>query len=592
MEEPQVDTKRLRKGSQLAPGQDFMLRLLNATMDDDSNNKHFFGGYSVLITLFQIYLAKRYGSRCLVRSVKDTADIGELGLFLAFERTPDMKLKDITPKETFEGLKESFARCLNLQPPPPVIFLYLSLSVKREASHGSHANMILYRTATKTFEHFEPHGAAYNNNVSYAEVINETLQKALQKICPEPFTYVTSQEVCPREVSQGLQSIEAHANLGKNDAIEGGGYCAAWSMFFAEMCLRNPTLSGRQVFELIIDFLKKNKGKDMHVLRHIMHSYTTRMGKVLYEYFSLVLNHASLLDKAASTIKWGKNEVNRSLNPENMSRIVLHITKNCREMQAECSALMSALRLIVELESAQLTNAPESILQEMGADLEKQMQDLKRLVGEYMNQSKQVRKDTTARYFIGVQPEFVPPRYAPPGAPKPVPPEVLQALEADEQALSNVQQQAQSFSTTLLPKWQSKVRKYQNPDWWTKMTQNVPAKLAEYQTRLAEVQSSIADLERSVSEGQERVNKLRQEIEEMKRDKRPTYDAEYQAKLAAAKKQFDEAKDMFGKDTDALEKLKALRDQIAPLYQQHYSRATPVLGGKGRGRRTRKRCRK
>ena len=104
-------------------------------------------------------------------------------------------------------------------------------------STKGHANFLIYRRKYNHFEHFDPHGMEFDDG-SHSVNINLLLTNFLEQVNTllgnkhPPVTLVRSSEVCPSK--NGFQGFEQDSSLFKH-AYEGGGYCAAWSMFFTEL---------------------------------------------------------------------------------------------------------------------------------------------------------------------------------------------------------------------------------------------------------------------------------------------------------------------------------------------------------------------
>jgi len=129
--------------------------------------------------------------------------------------------------------------------------------------------MLIYRMKNKeaVIEHFEPHGSdmkastgkhneiVQKNLIFFVNLLNRELNlNGLRSV-----TLVPSNEVCP--YIKGLQVLEQQSSLKKNKG-EPGGYCVSWSMFFAELCLRNPEIPSDQLLDLIYRYIiykKSNK---------------------------------------------------------------------------------------------------------------------------------------------------------------------------------------------------------------------------------------------------------------------------------------------------------------------------------------------
>jgi len=73
----------------------------------------------------------------------------------------------------------------------------------------------------------------------------------------------------------------------KNALIEPGGYCTAWSMFFTELCLKNPEFSSRQIHDAIIEKTELYEDKNDY-LRNVIRGYTCFINNKIAKHFSHV----------------------------------------------------------------------------------------------------------------------------------------------------------------------------------------------------------------------------------------------------------------------------------------------------------------
>jgi len=171
-----------------------------------------------------------------------------------------------------------------------------------------HANLLIYRQNTNVIEHFEPHGNTFGGPSSdkvnkILDYIFNTFIKLLNKLINDknkehdPITFIKAYQVC--HVIDGVQTLEGESKMPQIIGIEPNGYCVAWSMFFAELCLKNPEASSEEIYTSIMsktalqddpeDFLKK-----------IIRGYTNYINSKLVKYYSRIFGErvttAKLID--------------------------------------------------------------------------------------------------------------------------------------------------------------------------------------------------------------------------------------------------------------------------------------------------------
>ena len=191
-----------------------------------------------------------------------------------------------------------------------IIIIPFGLTIDIKGKKYGHANLLIYRRNTNQIEHIEPHGAQYGGpeKVSVVKSIRQYLTTMVYRLnflideeneeerrenhfhfhhpdndIPR-VTLVKSNEVCP---VKGVQALESISLIPKNSIIEPEGYCSAWSMFFAELCLKNPEIPSKQIYAAI---LKKSElySNQNDYLRNIIRGYTCFINNKLAKYFSQI----------------------------------------------------------------------------------------------------------------------------------------------------------------------------------------------------------------------------------------------------------------------------------------------------------------
>ena len=169
---------------------------------------------------------------------------------------------------------------------------------------SGHANLLIYRKRGNVIEHFEPHGAHFtkmrNGELIDMKEINKAINANLDELVKQinthlrndskpEVTLVRSDVVCPN--LKGLQVLESTATM-KKLTIEGGGYCAAWSMFFTEMVMKNPSISSAELMRIILGY--KSNGSLTHLdiptdyFRRIIIGYVNVIHERIEKYYSFI----------------------------------------------------------------------------------------------------------------------------------------------------------------------------------------------------------------------------------------------------------------------------------------------------------------
>lgn len=114
---------------------------------------------------------------------------------------------------------------------------------------GGHANYIVYDKYTRIMERFEPHGIIIDN------ILDEKIVKLFIDNMGADFikTYLRPLDFCPYLGFQNIEVLE-----GKKQYMDPGGFCAAWSAWYADLRLTNPQLGRKEVIELAMNKMQKS----------------------------------------------------------------------------------------------------------------------------------------------------------------------------------------------------------------------------------------------------------------------------------------------------------------------------------------------
>jgi hypothetical protein len=254
-----------------------------------------FGGHAFFETLFYLYLFKKYKTTCTITERgRDAPDI----IIHVYKNEHD-ELNDLLRKNFIEQM----VKCIKKD--NPFIIIPLTLEIESNLNKIAHANLLIYRSNTRELEHFEPHGFQYMglDPARVNRVVNKFLSlsvaginaKLNQSGLPD-IKLIKASEVCP---SNGVQFIEDNSTLPR-EAIEPEGYCVAWSMFFAEMCLKNPEIPSRQINDAI---LNENRLNNDNYLKRVIRGYTSLINNKMAKYFSEIFDEEITSEKLMSYIQ-------------------------------------------------------------------------------------------------------------------------------------------------------------------------------------------------------------------------------------------------------------------------------------------------
>jgi len=111
--------------------------------------------------------------------------------------------------------------------------------------------------------------------------------------------------VCP--YLYGFQGLESRAS--KKEKIEGAGYCAAWSMFFTELALKNPTVSSDKLIDIVYNKVNGIKGSDY--LRRIIRGYVNIISEKLEKYYEILFGEKTSVNNITNIFTNAKNDMRK-----------------------------------------------------------------------------------------------------------------------------------------------------------------------------------------------------------------------------------------------------------------------------------------
>jgi len=245
--------------------------------------------------MFYLYLFKKYKSPCFLReTVGDFWEI--LGITLNIREFYSVE-ESGKINRYLNRFAWRLAECIKKDVNIIIIPLGLTLCYPDGTTDG-HANVLIYRKKFNHIEHFEPHGQSGSFNDEklnssldlFLKLFVEYVNIELQIKDLKPIELIESNKVCP--YIRGLQSYEDSSEIFKNKEVESGGYCSAWSMFFTELCLKNPEMTSSQIIEKVFSAAldKSLFFTTEDYFRHIIRGYATFINEKISTYFKFLLD--------------------------------------------------------------------------------------------------------------------------------------------------------------------------------------------------------------------------------------------------------------------------------------------------------------
>jgi hypothetical protein len=234
-------------------------------LEDDGKTIWAFEGSDIIEYIFYLHLINKYKSKCIPKGTKRSIGL-QIPLKVKYTKEEEGELN-----KQFNEIGKIIADCVNRGENIILIpLIYLR-------GLGAHYNLLVYKVENNEVEHFEPHGGEVKGNLQLQESSKKVmayfvniLNIYLKRNGIHTAKYVEASEVCP--YIRGLQDIEGTSKLKKVGKIEPAGYCAAWSLFFAELNLKNPDLTSTEILDNIYNYLT-TKESGPNYLRSVIRGY-------------------------------------------------------------------------------------------------------------------------------------------------------------------------------------------------------------------------------------------------------------------------------------------------------------------------------
>jgi hypothetical protein len=327
-----------------------------------------FAGSNEVEAMFYLYLFKKYKSNCFLHD----KNLGRRILGMSILISETYEPQDV--KETqdqLDSLSKILLDCItNLD--TKIIIVPVQL---RFSDGGAHANVLIYRKNLNQIEHFEPHGRKFSSDDD--DVDNKIIEKwmnlfvlkinaRLQLIKRPQVKLIESSEVCP--YIDGLQNLEGWSSFSIIAGVEPPGYCVAWSMFFTELCLKNPQVPSSVLMNYIFQFLQDNMtiAEKRNYLRSVIRGYSVFINEKINKYFSVFFNYGLTIQKIKALSGPQLNSFRSILRDlidieMNLTTNPLFLTSSLKRMQNKLTHLNEGLKLnssddAIKKEIIRLTN--------------------------------------------------------------------------------------------------------------------------------------------------------------------------------------------------------------------------------------------
>jgi len=145
-------------------------------------------------------------------------------------------------------------------------YAILLLSIKIINENTLHANLLLYDFKNMTIERFEPYGII-DNDYEMDDILEEELT------WNTGLTYLRPDKITPNVSFQSIADENNMSNLKRGDF---GGFCLAWTLWYAESRLKNPKV---EPLILVKKLIKRINNLNIKFVEYIR-NYSNKMAIV------------------------------------------------------------------------------------------------------------------------------------------------------------------------------------------------------------------------------------------------------------------------------------------------------------------------
>lgn len=133
-----------------------------------------------------------------------------------------------------------------------------------EGQLDSHANILIYDTKQKIIERFEPNGSTSPADFDYnSKLLNSILKRKFEDLLPG-VQYLSPHDYLPK-IGFQIYDINDSANAKIGDPT---GFCAAWTVWYANMRMTYPDLHPRKLVKKLIESAKNENVSFKNMVRN------------------------------------------------------------------------------------------------------------------------------------------------------------------------------------------------------------------------------------------------------------------------------------------------------------------------------------
>lgn len=201
------------------------------------------------------YLMNKYGDACVLKS-------GLYDLYEKKERDINMMYRD-GKIFVWENFYKNLEECYNDGDKRFIIWYLLIIPKDFNKHKYTHQNIMIYDKTKHSLERFDPHGVSNVDFVVDKRIDDVIVEKLLNNVDIPNFVqkYYRPVDICPI----GPQKLEKKVEAIDSDP---GGFCVAWSLWYAELRLSNPDVERNDILQFALDSIEKTENSFKKFIRN------------------------------------------------------------------------------------------------------------------------------------------------------------------------------------------------------------------------------------------------------------------------------------------------------------------------------------
>lgn len=250
------------------------------SISEGSKNDHCtFTGSTLDILVGLLYLLKKHKNTCasLTKNFSQNKDL--CGFYKSIGILMNTKCEFLNFEIVWvhqrlylmEGFYDQFKKCLSKNKQ------FIIIPVGIEMREGSHAGYLIYDSATKEVERFEPHGATTPPGLYYNPKLLDEILEARFKTIDDEIKYITPKDYLP---GVGFQLMDIGENKKRRigDPI---GFCALWCIWYVDMRITYKEINRKELVKILLKVIRSQNISFRNMIRNYGKFITNARDKIL-----------------------------------------------------------------------------------------------------------------------------------------------------------------------------------------------------------------------------------------------------------------------------------------------------------------------